>query len=93
MFQRSIRILHAKAAQPGGDQLSKEAADEAKYFIKEEYLRTGYGVVDVTYVSTVQLIGEDYSSHEKYTFDQYKFIVDGSNGQDMITFNSDSGFY
>ncbi|MDV6378883.1 S-layer homology domain-containing protein [Sporosarcina sp. GW1-11] len=67
--------------------------DEAKFIVKEDYRRNGYGDVDVTYVSKTQLMGEDYSTHEKYPFDQYKFIVEGMNGRDTITFHADSGFF
>lgn len=67
--------------------------DEAKYAIEEEYRRHGFRNVVVKYVSTKQVPAEDYSSHHKYTFDQYTFTVDSNIGHDTITFNADSGLW
>ncbi|PIC62624.1 hypothetical protein CSV79_16075 [Sporosarcina sp. P13] len=65
--------------------------DEAKFAIEDEYDRYGFENVRVTYVSKKQVTGEDYSTHKKYTFDQYKFMVDSDFGRHYMTFNSDSG--
>ncbi|PID25422.1 S-layer homology domain-containing protein [Sporosarcina sp. P7] len=65
--------------------------DEAKFAIEDEYRRHGFSNVQVKFVSKTQMTGQDYSSHEKYTFDQYKFTVDSNIGRDHVTFHSDSG--
>lgn len=65
--------------------------DEAKFAIEDEYRRHGFQNVRVQYVSKTQMTGSDYSTHAKYQFDQYQFIVDSNIGRDQLKFNSDSG--
>ncbi|AXH99108.1 S-layer homology domain-containing protein [Sporosarcina sp. PTS2304] len=65
--------------------------DEAKFAIQDDYDRHGFQNVRITYVSKSQVTGEDYMTHEKYTFDKYKFMIDSHLGLHYVTINSDSG--
>lgn len=65
--------------------------DEAKFAIEDEYKRHGFQQVQVKFVSKSQVTSQDYSTHEPYTLDQYKFTVDSNIGRDHVTFHSDSG--
>ncbi len=67
--------------------------EEAKFAIEEEYKRHGFKNVQVQYISKKQVTSEDYSSHEKYQYFQYKFTVDSNIGHDDITFHADSGLW
>ena len=84
------RITDYDVDYPGTNNFQL-TVEEAKFAIEEEYRRHGFQNVKVKYVSKTQVTAQDYSTHEPYTFDKYKFTVDSNMGHDTITFHADGG--
>lgn len=66
---------------------------EAELILKDGYSYFPSSFFKITYISTTTEIGEDPETEQKYTFNQYKFIVEDDHGSSIVRVNSDDGLY